>query len=413
MNFDAKMQENLKKYAKLSIKSGINLQKDQYLVVSCPITCAFFAKLVAKEAFEAGAKDVIMRWSDDDVTRVRYDYADISCYETVPKWMQEQLNGYASMGAAFLHIISSDPEVFSGIDPKKPQALSKAIKRDCKTYSDLLDMDACVWSLVAIPSPVWAKKVFPNDTEEVAMTKLWEAVLKSVKVDTPDPIDAWEQHKKTFIEKRKWLADLKLDEINIKTGKGTDLTLKMIDGNIWEGGGAVSTNGTYFFPNMPTEEIFSTPHKNGANGKAVSALPLIFQGTIIDNFYITLENGRIVDFGAEKGYETLKQLIETDEGSHYLGEVALIPNNSPISNMGILFYDTLFDENASCHIAIGKGFPNCVEGAVEKSTDERVAMGINDSATHVDFMIGTADTEITGKTKDGKTVQIFTKGNWA
>lgn len=413
MSFNEKMQENLRKYAQLSVKSGLNLKKGQILVMNCPIQCAFFAELVAEEAFKAGAKDVVMRWSDNKFTRIRYDYADISRFETVPKWQQELLNGYAQEGAAFLHIISTDPDIFTGIDPKKPAAFSKANKRDCKIYSDLLDIDACVWSIVAIPSPVWAKKVFPNDSEEKAMEKLWEAVLKAVRVDTPDPVAAWEQHKNTFIQKRKWLEDLKLAEINIKTGRGTDLTLGLIDNHLWEGGGAVSTDGTYFFPNMPTEEIFSTPHRLKANGKAVSALPLIYHGTVIDDFYITLENGKIIDYGAKKGYETLKQLVETDEGSHYLGEVALIPNNSPISNMGILFFDTLFDENASCHIAIGRGFPNCVEGGAKMTKEQHIELGINDSATHVDFMIGTPDTEIVGKTKDGKEIVIFKNGNWA
>lgn len=406
------INENLQKYAELAVKSGVNLQKGQTLVVSCPVECAYFAEIVAKAAFEAGAKDVVMNWNDDNFSRVRYDYAAMSQYENVPKWQAEMMNGYAEECAAFLHIVSANPDVFSGIDPKKPAIWRKAFRNACKLYSEKLDVDACTWCILAIPTPVWAKKVFPELCEKDAMDRLWTAILKAARVDTKDPIAAWEEHKISFRKRVNWLNGLDIKEFHLVTERGTDLRIGMPEGYRFEGGGANSTDGLYFFPNIPTEEIFCTPHRLKVNGHVVNALPLIYQGTMIDNFSLTLIDGKIVDYTAEKGYETLRELIETDEGSHYLGEIALVPNKSPISDMGILFYNTLFDENASCHIAIGLGFPACVKGGVEASAEERLAMGINYSATHVDFMIGTAKTEITAVTKTGETVVIFEAGNF-
>lgn len=406
-------EEMLKKYAELIVRCGVNIQKDQILCVNAPISAAPLTRLVAKAAYETGAKEVVVRWSDETLSRLKYDHAPISQFEQVPEWFSAYNNGYAAEGAAFLTIDSADPDAFSGVDPKKPASWIKAVHAVCKPFYDTLDLGKNRWCIVAAPSAEWAKKVFPEESEESAVEHLWEAIFKAVRVDTPDPAAAWEEHHQRFQQKIQALNTLQLDCLHYQNSLGTDLVIGMPENHCWAGGGAETTDGIYHFPNMPTEEIFASPHLDRADGVVYSALPLNYQGTLIDKFWLRFENGRVTDFGAEQGYDTLKALIETDEGSHHLGEVALIPTQSPISEMGILFYNTLFDENASCHFAIGKGFPECLQGGLEASEEELKARGMNDSAAHVDFMLGTADLSITGYTKDGREIPIFRNGNWA
>lgn len=408
-----KYQDSLEKYALLAVKSGLNLQKGQLLVINCPTHSAYFAKIAAKCGFELGAKDVIVVWGNEEIARVRYDNADISRYEAVPAWQAKLLNDAAEEGAAFLHVASADPDIFTGIDSKKTMAWARAMQRDCKPYRDKLDIDACPWCIMALPNENWAKKVFPDCDTDTAMEKLWEAILKASRVDTPDPIAAWDSHRKSFGERKDKLNALKLTSLRLQTGRGTDITIGLTNDHVWEGGGAYTADGLYFFPNIPTEEIFTTPHRMKADGKVVNALPLIYQGTRIDGFSLTFKDGAVTDFSAEVGYDVLKSLLDTDAGARHLGEVALVPHKSPISDMGILFYNTLFDENASCHLAIGQGFPNCLKGGASMTREQLNEAGINESATHCDFMIGTADMTITGTTADGKTVELFKNGNWA
>lgn len=404
--------ENLELYAELIVNAGVNLQKGQMLVINCPTDCAYFGRLVAKYGFKREAKDVAIIWTDDDFSRIRYDNADIERYQKVPEWQAKMLNDYANDGACFVNIRSSDPTVFAGIDPKKPAEFSKAVERDCKDYRHKLNVDAVAWNIIAIPNTAWASKIFPDDKPETAVEKLWEAIFKATRVDTGNPLQAWEEHKQSFQKRINWLNELKLKEVRVQTDKGTDITVGMLDNFEWLGGGAKTTEGLYFFPNMPTEEIFTTPHKDKTNGKVHSALPLIYQGDRIDNFYFEYKDGKIVNYGAEVGYENLKSLVETDEGSLRLGELALVPNKSPISDMGILFYNTLYDENASCHLAVGTGFPSALIGGTEMNTEQLLENGVNYSATHVDFMIGTAKTTITGIDSNGKEVPIFIDGNF-
>ena len=403
----------LKKYADLMVRSGINLQKGQILCINAPISAAPLVRLAAESGYQAGAKEVVVRWSDEALSRLKYDYAPQSQFENVPGWFAAYNNEYAAEGAGFLSIDSADPDAFAGVDPQKPAAWVKAVHKVCKPFYDGLDMGKNRWCIAAAPSPAWAKKVFPGVSEEEAVEKLWEAIFRAVRVDTPDPAAAWEEHHQSFQKRIEYLNSLQLDRLHYQNSLGTDITIGMPENHCWAGGGAETTDGVYYFPNMPTEEIFATPHRDRAEGVVYSALPLNYQGTLIDNFWLKFEKGAVVDFGAEKGYDTLKALIETDEGSRHLGEAALIPKQSPISEMGILFYNTLFDENASCHFAIGKGFPECMQGGLEQSEEELKARGMNDSAAHVDFMLGTADLSITGYTKDGREIAIFRDGNWA
>ncbi len=407
------LQKNLRKYAKLVIAAGVNLQKDQELLINAPITCAEFTRLVVEEAYKAGAKIVTVQWSDERVSRLKYDYGALSLFEQFPDWQALLQNGIAERGGALLSISAQDPTAFAGVDPRKPAAQVKAAHEACKAFYDGMDQAKIAWCIVAAPSPAWAVKVFPGCPEQEAVEKLWDAIFTAVRVNTPDPIAAWEAHKNSFTAKVSFLDEAQFDALRYENSLGTNLTIGLPKNHRWEGGGSSLINGRYFFPNMPTEEIFSVPDKNRAEGTVYSAMPLNYQGNLIDNFSITFHEGRITDFTAEKGYDVLKQLIETDEGSHRLGEVALIPRKSPLAQMGILFYNTLYDENASCHFAIGRGYAECLEGGLEMSREELNAAGMNDSVTHVDFMVGTDDLKITGIKQDGAEILLFENGNWA
>lgn len=407
------LQDNLQKYADLVVKSGINVQKNQEIIISCPIENAEFGRLVEESAYKNGAKEVIMNWIDEQSTRMRYEYCEMDVFTNIHPWMSDMRNYHATRGAGFIFIDGSDPDLLAGIDAKKPAEFRKAMYNATKPYHELLDANKNTWCIAAAPTSKWAKKVFPKCSEAEAIEKLWEAIFKAVRVDTPNPINAWAEHKKAFAEKINFLNEKQFVSFHYKNSLGTDITLGMTENHIWHGGGDETQGGVGYFPNMPTEEIFSTPHKDKINGTVKSALPLNYQGNVIDKFSITYKDGRVTDYSAETGYDTLKALIETDEGSLSLGELALIPNNSPISNMNILFYNTLFDENASCHFAIGMGFPDCVKDGIHMNKDQLKELGINDSATHVDFMLGTKDLSITATDKDGKETAIFKNGNWA
>ncbi|MBR6790727.1 MAG: aminopeptidase [Oscillospiraceae bacterium] len=409
----SKREEYIRAYAKLVVRAGINIQPGQELMVNALVEAAPFIREVVREAYAAGSGKVHVNWRDETVSRLDYDNLPVSFYESVPDWQQSLLNGLAERGAGFLHIDSSDPTAFVGVDPMKFVAMGKAMKRDCKAYREGLDKGRNAWCIAAIPSPKWAARVFPDVPVEEAVDKLWDAILTATRADMPDPVAAWDEHRRSFDEKKAWLNEMSFDALRFRSvSTGTDITIGMNPGHRWAGGGDETVGGTYFFPNMPTEEIFCTPDLNRADGVVCSSMPLCHHGTMIDNFSLTFRDGKVVAFSAGEGYETLKSIIETDEGALHLGECALIPKGSPIDRTGILFYNTLFDENAACHFAIGAGFPECIENGLELSKEELKARGVNDSATHVDFMFGTADMEITGIAKDGTETPIFANGVW-
>lgn len=403
----------LKKYVDLIVKAGINLQKGQILVISSPVDCAYFVREVAQIAYKEGAKDVVINWHDDLFSRIRYLHAPEEVFEEFPQWKKEFFVSYARQGAAFLSIESEDPEVMRGVDPQRIVKYSKVYQTAVKEYRDRLMSNKNAWCIAAIPSPVWAKKVFSDLSEEKAVEKLWEEILKTVRVDKEDPVAAWEEHKSNLKKTLDFMNSNNFKQLNYKNSLGTNLSIELPEGHIWMGGSDFTQDGVEFIANMPTEEVFTLPKKTGVNGRVVSTKPLSYNGNIIDKFSLDFKDGRIVDYTAEIGYDTLKSIIEIDEGSHYLGEVALVQNDSPISKSGILFFDTLFDENASCHLAIGKAYsPNLKNG--ENMTDEELeSKGVNNSLTHVDFMIGSEDLDITGVTADGKEVAVFRNGNFA
>ncbi len=407
------MNHKIEKYAELLVRIGINIQKDQTLVIASPIECAEFARIVTVKAYEAGAREVVMRWLDEKSTKIRYQMASNEIFDEFPNWSKEYFNGYADKDAAFLSISASDPELMKDVDPKKMSRANKASSVALEHYRSRMMSNKNVWCVASIPTDAWAKKVFPGVSAKEAVDQLWDAIFKAVRVDTPDPVQSWKDHQSHLNNKLQFLNETAFKAVRYKNSIGTDVLVELPKNHVWFGGGDEAPQGHVFVANMPTEEVFTMPKHDGVNGKIVSSMPLNYNGNLIENFSFTFKDGLVVDFDAEKGKEVLEELLGTDDGAKRLGEVALVPFDSPISNQNILFYNTLFDENASCHFALGKAYPICVKGGDEMNKEELKAAGANDSLTHVDFMVGTEDLEIIGIKEDNTEVPIFLNGNFA
>lgn len=408
------MDKNLlKKYAMLAVNTGVNIKKDNILVITSPIETAEFARLIAKEAYNFGAKEVIVHYSDQQLTKIKLENSSLETISDYPSWMAEGYNYYARQGACFISIAASDPDGLKGISVEKIGESQKARTTALKEYYDNSMSNKCRWCVLSVPTLSWAKKIFPNLSDEKALESLWDVIFKTVRVDTKDPIKAWENHNAYLEEKIKFMNNNNFKSVHLKSSNGTDLNIELPEGHIWAGGSEEDVKGIPFNANMPTEEIFTLPKKTGVNGIVYSSKPLSYGGNLIDNFSITFKDGRAIDFTAETGYDILKQMLESDEGAKYLGEVAFVPYNSPISNSKLIFFNTLFDENAACHLAFGRAYESCVKNADKYSEEELEKMGVNNSVIHVDFMIGTSDLEITGINKNGETIKIFSNGNWA
>ena len=405
-------QHTKEKYAELALRTGVNLQKGQALMINSSIEGADFTRIVVRKAYELGAKDVHVNWSDDELTLLKYEYAPEEVLAEFPDWRVMLHNDYAEDGAALLSISSTNPDLLTDIDSSRVALASKASAQKMTKFQDFVMNDKITWSIISIPTGDWAQKVFPNKSRAEAMESLWEAIVKIVRVDKEDPIAAWDAHNETLSRAEKILNDKNYEKL-IFTGPGTNLEIGLPKGHIWQGGSAVSESGITFNPNMPTEEVFCMPHKYEVEGTVTSTMPLNYGGTIIDNFSMTFKEGKVVDFKAEHGEEALRHLLDTDEGARRLGEVALVPDESPISQSGLIFYNTLFDENASCHIALGKAYPTNLEGGSSMNKTELDEHGANDSLTHVDFMIGSKELDIDGVKQDGSTEAVFRKGTWA
>lgn len=405
-------EANLTKYAELAVKIGVNIHPNQYLYIAASIESAPFVQVVTKVAYEIGAKQVFVDYTDDQITRTRYELAPDDSFDFFPPWKVQEREWLAEEGAAFMSIVSQSPDLLSGIDSKRIAASQKASGTALNKYRQYVQSDKISWTVIAAPSKQWARKVFPDLPEEKQVEALWDAIFKATRADLDNPVEAWAQHNDNLHEKVDYLNNKNYAKLHY-TAPGTDLTIELPKGHLWCGAGSVNEKGEEFMANMPTEEVFTVPHKDGVNGYVSSTKPLSYGGNIIDNFKLTFENGRIVKVEAEQGEEVLKNLIATDEGSHYLGEVALVPFHSPISQSNILFYNTLFDENASNHLAIGSAYAFCIEGGKTMSRDELKANGLNESITHVDFMIGSEQMNIDGITEDEQAEPVFRNGNWA
>ncbi|MCY8970433.1 aminopeptidase [Bacillus atrophaeus] len=404
--------KKLSTYALLAVEVGVNVQKGQHVVVNASTEVRDFVRLIVKHAYEKGAKHVTVNWQDDEVSRLKYELAPPEAFDEYPEWEAKGKEALAEKGAAFISVVSSSPDLLKGIESKRIAAFQKAAGKALHTYRQYIQSDKVSWTVIGAASAGWASKVFPGHSEEEAIQQLWEEIFNTTRVNEENPVQAWKEHDQTLHEK--------VDHLNAKhysalhyQAEGTDLTIELPKKHVWAGAGSINENGNEFMANMPTEEVFTLPQKDGVNGTVSSTKPLSYGGNIIDNFTLTFKNGRIVDIKAEKGEDILKELVETDEGSHYLGEVALVPYDSPISKSDILFYNTLFDENTSNHLAIGSAYAFNIEGGKQMSREELVKEGLNESITHVDFMIGSKDMSIDGITADGKREPVFRNGNWA
>ncbi|ARQ07647.1 aminopeptidase [Macrococcoides canis] len=405
-------EEQLKQYAALLVKVGMNVQPEQRVYIRATVDAKDFVHLVVEAAYEAGASDVKVNYTDDKLAQLNFKYRNQESFESVPQYLVDERMDYANDYAAQLALISSSPENLKDADPKKVSANMKAYGRAFKDYMKMMQSDQFSWTVAAYPSTAWAKLVFPDLDETEAFEKLLDAILDSVRMNSENPEAAWTQHNDNLHSKADYLNNKKYVALRYKA-PGTDLEIGLPEGHIWCGASSVNKDGTEFMANMPTEEVFTVPHKDKVNGYVSSTLPLSYGGNIIDNFKLTFKDGKVVDFEAQTGQDILEGLLNTDDAAKYLGEVALVPHDSPISNSKILYYNTLFDENASCHLALGSAYPFCLEGGKELDESGLAAAGLNNSITHEDFMIGSAEMNIYGVTSEGNEEEIFLNGNWA
>lgn len=410
------MQQNdrrLDEYAKLVVEVGVNVQKGEPVLISCQVSGAAFARLLAKHAYERGATEVVMNWIDDTMNRMKYDYAPLEVFETVPQWAFDRMKYYYEKGVNVISVSSTDPMLLQGVDMAKIQAASKANNEKFKPLDKYTMADICSWCVCAIPNPAWAKKVYPELAEEEAVERLWESIFEVTRMNLEHPVDAWEEHIERLSQKAQKLNDYQFAQMHYRSSNGTDLVVKLPKGHIWMAAGSNNAKGTYFVPNLPTEEVFTMPDRAGVDGTLYATKPLSYNGNIIDGFWLRFEGGEVVEFHAEKGEPALQSLFEEDPRAKRLGEIALVPYDSPISNANILFYNTLFDENASCHFAFGAAYPTTIAGGSDLSDEELEARGANVSQIHTDFMVGAADLSIVGTTPSGEEVPVFENGNWA
>jgi len=405
-------KEVLENYAKLLVRAGGNVQPGQLVIVGCDVGVADFGRMIQDAAYDAGASQVIINWTDSLSARTNYLRADDAVFDHFSQWIVDRFAEWDSKGAVYLHVRSEDPDYLNGVDPSRLARASKLGGENLKEHARLTMTHKLRWSLCAMPSASWAKKVFPELSEDEAVEKLGEQILRAARADGEDPIADWEAHRGTFIDKLKYLNEAQFDALRFKNGLGTDITVGMPKNHIFKGGGSTAGDGVVFFPNIPTEEIFSAPDRNRADGRVVASMPLSYMGNLIEGIDITFKDGVVVDFKADTNEDILANLINTDEGSNRLGEVALVQKTSPINQMGTLFYNTLFDENASCHLAIGKAYPHNLQGGTEMSLEELTAHGINHSTVHVDFMFGTDDMSVVGIKADGTEEVIFLNGEY-
>ncbi|HKL94868.1 MAG TPA: aminopeptidase [Haploplasma sp.] len=401
------------KYAELTVKIGVNVQKDQLVVVRASTETKELVRAITKHAYLVGAKKVYVQWSDDYVSKSTYEYASSDTLETVDQWFVEQQKYFIDNNACFISITSPIPGLNAGLDGSK---LSKAMIANQKAipfFQAHLMANRTQWVVIGAPNQVWAELVFPNLKGEEAVSALWTAILNSARVtEKNNPIKEWDKHNETLAKHNKLLNDLNFKHLHFTNGLGTDLIVELVKDHIWAGGSEVSGQGVIFNPNIPTEESFTMPYRFGTQGKVFATKPLNYQGKLIEDFWLEFKDGKVVDFKAGKENDALAQLINSDEGSAYIGEIALISHDSPISNTNILFYNTLYDENASCHMALGKAYAMNVKGGTEMSAKELAKVGANHSVIHSDFMFGSADMKIVGLTQDNKEVLLFENGNF-
>ena len=402
----------LREYARLIARVGANVQKGQDVIIHAGLDQPEFVALVVEECYKAKARQVTVEWSYQPLAKLHYRHQSLKTLATVNDWQLARLQHYCDTVPARIHLSSADPDGLKGINMGKMAKARQMSYPITKPYSEQLDGKQ-QWCIAAVPGKAWAKKVFPGERASVAMEKLWEAILSTSRVTEGDAVEAWNAHNADLKARCDYLNSLGIEKLHYTADNGTDLTVGMIPEAIFCGGGETTKSGVYFNPNIPTEECFISPMKGQAEGIVYSTKPLSYQGQLIENFWMRFEGGKAVEVGAEKGEALLQQMVTMDDGAGYLGECALVPQTSPINRTDLLFYNTLFDENAVCHLAVGRGFNDTIRDCHNKTNDECKALGINESMIHVDFMIGCDSMNIDAICAGGKIVPIFRNGNWA
>ena len=401
----------LKKYAKLIATVGVNVQKGQEVFINADLDQPEFVYMVVEECYRAGAKKVVVDWNYQPLTKLTYRWRTNKTLATMDEYEEARWKHMADKLPCRIYLVSEDPDGLKGINQEKMAKAAQARYKIIKPYREQME-NKYQWCIAAVPGAAWAKKLFPKLSKAQAIEKLWEAILSASRVND-DPIEAWKEHNADLQKRCAYLNSLGIETLEYRSSNGTNFRVGMMELGEFKGGGDTSLQGIYFNPNIPTEECFISPKKGQAEGIVYSTKPLSYNGQLIENFSIRFEEGKAVEVHAEKNEELLKQLISMDEGAAYLGECALVPYNSPIQNSGLLFYNTLFDENAACHLALGKGFADTIQGFENRTLEECREMGLNESMVHEDFMIGAEDLDIDAHTRDGKIVPIFRNGNWA
>ncbi|MCC2650222.1 MAG: peptidase [Microvirga sp.] len=401
----------LDRLAEVAVRVGLGLKPGQELVLTAPLDAVALVRRITEHAYKAGASLVTTIFSDEESTLMRFRHGRDEGFDTAPAWLYEGMAEAYKKGAARLAIVGEDPSLLAKEDPDK---VSRANRARSKAYMPALNMIAGFdinWTIVSAATPAWAKTVFPDDADEVALAKLWQAIFSASRVDTPDPIAAWEQHNAALQTRTRMLNEKNYAALHFR-GPGTDLRVGLADGHEWNGGSTTAKNGLMCNANIPTEEVFTTPHKDRVDGTVTSTKPLSYNGTLIQDIQVRFEGGRIVESRARTGEAVLNKVLDTDEGARRLGEVALVPYSSPISQSGLLFFNTLFDENASSHIALGQAYSKCIRGGGAMSEDEMASRGSNKSLIHIDWMIGSDQVDVDGITQDGRAEPLMRGGEW-
>ena len=401
----------LREYAKLIVRCGVNVQKGQEVLIFAGLDQPEFVAMVVDEAYKAKAGKVTVNWNYQPLTKLHARYQTVKSLGTVHEWEKAKLQHYVDSVPCRIHLISDDPDGLKGVNTAKLAKGRQLSYPILKPYSDARNGQE-QWCGAAVPGVAWAKKLFPNLSKNQAVEKLWEAILSAARVLDGDPIENWAQHNANMAAHCKYLNDLKIEKLHLFAGNGTDLTVGLISEGQFCGGGETTKSGVFFNPNIPTEECFTSPKRGEAEGIVHSTKPLSYQGQLIDKFWMRFENGKAVEAHAEIGDEVLQTMLNMDEGARYLGEVAIVPQSSPINQSGLLFFNTLYDENAVCHLAVGMGFMDCLTDYHNRTLEEGRQLGINDSMIHTDFMIGCDTMNIDAICADGRTVRIFENGQW-
>jgi aminopeptidase len=405
------LAERLDTFARVAVHSGLGLREGQELLITAPIDALSLVRRITEHAYQAGASLVTTMYTDDETALARYRFAPDASFETAPVWLYDGIATAYRSGAARLGITGADPALLGGQNPEKVSRANVALSKASRPAMELITRHAINWSIVACATPAWAKVVFPGEPVEIAVEKLWNAIFAASRVDGADPVGAWKRHSANLQERAALLNAKRYSALHY-SGPGTDLEMGLADNHLWLGGGTTALNGIPCLPNIPTEEVFTTPHRERAQGIVRATKPLSYQGTLIEEIAVRFENGKVVEARAKTGQEVLERMLSTDQNAGRLGEVALVPHSSPISASGLLFSNTLFDENAACHIAMGQSYSTCVKGGDTLKPEELAAHGANESLIHVDWMIGSGELDVDGVTASGEREPVMRRGEW-